>query len=95
MEDISTPSRAATPWIANLATLAVVIAAIGWSSEQRPTAQLAHAPTATPASTQAQSRADNVLVTPTSAAETRSPVMTTSFQADGLQIVSLQTSRLR
>lgn len=95
MEDFSTPSRAATPWIANLATLAVVIAAIGWSSEQRPTAQLAQATAPAPASTQAQPMANTTPMPAVAAPQPRWPAQGTSLPVDGLQVVSLQASKLR
>jgi hypothetical protein len=95
MEDFSTPSRAATPWIANLATLAVVIAAIGWSSEQRPTAQLAQATAPAPASTPAQPMADTKPMPALAAPQPRWPAQATSLPADGMQIVSLQPVKLR
>ena len=95
MENISTPQRAALPWIANLATLAVVVAAIGWSGAQRPdaptTAAAATVPTATATATAAAPApapaADHGAVPRDGAQQGRRPVKTPARPLDGLQVV--------
>ena len=91
MENISTPQRAALPWIANLATLAVVVAAIGWSGAQRPdaptTAAAATVPTATAAAAATAPAADHGAVPRDGAQQGRRPVKTPARPLDGLQVV--------
>jgi hypothetical protein len=99
MENFSTPPRAATPWIANLATLAVVIGAIGWSGVQRPAGpatEVASTPPAVPQALPVSEPAPgnpptHLPVTP----QARWPIQTTSMSVDGLQVVGLQTGRVR
>ena len=91
MENISTPQRAALPWIANLATLAVVVAAIGWSGAQRPdaptTAAAATVPTATATAAAPAPAADHGAVPRDGAQHGRRPVKTPARPLDGLQVV--------
>ena len=91
MENISTPQRAALPWIANLATLAVVVAAIGWSGAQRPdaptTAAAATVPTATATAAAPAPAADHGAVPRDGAQQGRRPVKTPARPLDGLQVV--------
>ena len=91
METISTPQRAALPWIANLATLAVVVAAIGWSGAQRPdaptTAAAATVPTATATAAAPAPAADHGAVPRDGAQQGRRPVKTPARPLDGLQVV--------
>lgn len=92
MENFSTPRHhALVPWVANLATLAVVLAATWWSSAQRPIDLPAEAALATPAP---QLR---VPAQPAPAAEaapgttqTQWPAPTTVLPRDGLQAVGFQ-----
>ena len=95
MENFSTPQRATLPWIANLATLAVVVAAIGWSGGQRPDLPAAAAAAAGPASTQAAPVADQVLAQPPGANQSNWPAKTSSRLTDGLQAVGYSPSQLR
>ena len=79
------------PWIANLATLAVVVAAIGWSGAQRPdaptTAAAATVPTAAAATTATAPAADHGAVPRDGAQQGRRPVKTPAHPLDGLQVV--------
>jgi hypothetical protein len=88
MENFSTPRRATLPWIANLATLAVVVAAIGWSGEQRPdmpTAAAAAAPAATAAQT-APAAGQGIAAQP-GGHQGHWPAKLTPRLIDGLQVV--------
>ena len=84
MENFSTPPRATLPWIANLATLAVVVAAIGWSGEQRPDVSTAAASAALPTATQTAPVGDQGQA---GAQQGQWPVKTLSPTIDGLQAV--------
>lgn len=95
MEDFSTPLRATTPWIANLATLAVVLAAIGWSSEQRPAGSTTDASATMPAVPQALPALDSAAPALPTATPARWPVQTTAVPLEGVQVVGLQSSKLR
>jgi hypothetical protein len=86
MENFSTPQRAALPWIANLATLAVVVAAIGWSGEQRPAVPAA-ALVIAPAAAQTVPVAGNGTNPQTGAQPGRWPDKTAPRPIDGLQAV--------
>ena len=93
MENISTPQRAALPWIANLATLAAVVAAIGWSGAQRPDAPTAAAAATVPTAaatvtvTVTAPAADHGAVPRDGAQQGRRPVKTPARPLDGLQVV--------
>jgi hypothetical protein len=87
MENFSTPQRAALPWIANLATLAVVVAAIGWSGEHRPDAPVAAALVVAPAAAQSTPVAGQETAVQPSAQPGRWPAKTTTRSIDGLQAV--------
>ena len=95
MENFSTPQRATLPWIANLATLVVVVAAIGWSGGQRPHLPTAAVSAAVPASTQAAPVADQVPAPQPGAAQGRWPANTTPRLIDGLQAVAYSPGPLR
>ena len=92
MENFSTPPRAALPWIANLATLAVVVAAIGWSGEQRPAAPTAAAAVVLPTAPQTTPVADQGQA---GAQQGQWPVKTLSPTIDGLQAVGYQPKAIR
>ena len=87
MENFSTPSRATLPWIANLATLAVVVAAIGWSGEQRPDVSTAAASAALPTATQTAPVTAQAQDAQMGAKPGQWPVKVPSPPIDGLQAV--------
>ncbi|MBL8351450.1 MAG: hypothetical protein JNL87_14205 [Burkholderiaceae bacterium] len=95
MENFSTPQRSATPWIANLATLAVVLAAIGWSSEQRPVGSATDAAATMPAAPHALPALDSAAQPLPTATQARWPMQTTAVAVEGVQVVGLQSSKLR
>ena len=95
MENFSTPQRATLPWIANLATLAVVVAAIGWSGGKRPELPTAAVSAAVPASTQTAPVADQVPAQQPGANPSSWPAKTTSRPIDGLQAVGYSPGQLR
>lgn len=94
MENFSTPPRATLPWIANLATLVVVVAAIGWSGGQRPDLPTAAVTAAVPASTQTAPVADQAPAPQPGATQSRWPAKTTSRPIDGLQAVGYLPGQL-
>lgn len=87
MENFSTPQRAILPWVANLATLAVVVAAIGWSGEQRPDVSAAAASAAASATKQSAPLAGLAATPQTDAQQGRWPAKTTLRPINGLQAV--------
>lgn len=87
MENFSTPTRASLPWIANLATLAVVVGAIAWSGVQRPTETAAAAAARAPAAGQAAPVADHGALPRDAAQPGRWPDKITASSVDGLQAV--------
>ena len=87
MENFSTPQRTSLPWIANLATLAVVVAAIGWSGVQRPAEATAAAAVSAPAEVQAAPVADHHPQPREATPPGRWPDKTTARSVDGLQAV--------
>ena len=87
MENFSTPQRAILPWVANLATLAVVVAAIGWSGEQRPDVPAAAASATAPATVQSAPVAELAATPQTDAQQGRWPAKTTLRPINGLQAV--------
>jgi hypothetical protein len=87
MENFSTPQRATLPWIANLATLAVVVAAIGWSGVQRPDEAAAATAVAVPAAAQTAPVVDRGEAPQTGATQGRWPAKTTMRAVEGLQTV--------
>ena len=86
MENFSTPRQATLPWIANLATLTVVIAAIGWSGGQRPDVPTAAA-AAPDAALQTAPSADPGAAIQPGTHQGRRPVKLPSGPIDGLQVV--------
>ena len=93
MENFSTPQRALVPWVTNLATLVVVVSAIGWSSGQRHTASAAQTAAARPTQ-QPVLRAVPVQA-PGNAQPSQAswPAKTTALPADGLQVVGFIPTR--
>lgn len=88
MENFSTPRQATLPWIANLATLAVVVAAIGWSGGQRPDAPPVAAAAAAPTgAAQTAPTADHGAAVNPGAHPGRWPAKTPSHAIDSLQVV--------
>ena len=74
------------PWIANLATLAVVIAAIGWSGGQRPDVPTGAA-AASDAALLTAATANHGAATQPGAPQGRRPVKSPSGSIDSLQVV--------
>jgi hypothetical protein len=87
MENFSTPPRACLPWIANLATLAVVVAAIAWSGVQRPAETAPAAAARAPAAKQAAPVVDHGALPRDATQPGRWPDQTTARSVDGLQAV--------
>jgi hypothetical protein len=90
MENFSTPHAALVPRIANLATVAVVLAATWWSSAQRPVEQPAEAALAVPAtSLQGHSQPAPAAAAPQAPQVNQAswPVQTTVLPHDILQAV--------
>lgn len=75
------------PWIANLATLAVVVGAIAWSGVQRPAETAPGAAARAPAAGQAAPVADQGALPRDAAQPGRWPDKTTARSVDGLQVV--------
>ncbi len=92
MENFSTTRAALLPRAANLATLAVVVAATWWSGAQRP---LAQDPLASQAAQPATRQAADQAATAGTASTARWPVQTTSLPRDGLQPVGFQARATR
>ena len=99
MENFSTPRQPLVPWAANVATLAVMVAATWWSSDQRPAnAVQAEAPVSPSTGSSLQARQPIAAPAPsthTGATPTRWPAQTTSRQGDGIQPVSFGATALR
>jgi hypothetical protein len=101
MESFSTPQHAALPWIANLATVAVVMATIGWSNGQRPAASPSEAALTTPAHQMAvpagMPAAAQTPASPqaTQATQAHWPAQTTAVAVDGLQAVGFNANNRR
>jgi len=98
MENFSTPQRALVPWAANLATLVVVVSAIGWSNGQRHTGPAAETAANTPTQ-QPGLQAVPVQAVPVQApgnaqpSQAGWPAKTTALPADGLQVVGFTANR--
>lgn len=102
MEKISTPRAALLPRAANLATLAVVVAATWWSGAQRPVGQAMLATADTPPATttaDASVQRQPAMLTATAAATSTGAAIAattwpaqaaTSIAREGLQAVSYQ-----
>jgi len=91
MENISTPRAALLPRAANLATLAVVVAATWWSGAQRPAGQSVLAATgaaATMAATGPSAQRQLPVLTSTAADPLASAA---TIAREGLQTVGYQT----
>lgn len=98
MEKISTTRVALLPRVANLATLAVVVAATWWSGAQRPTDHPALAATESTASSQAALpplKTAELSTTSGTPAAAHWPVQATTLSRDSLQVVGFQTRTQR
>lgn len=91
MENFSTPPRAVLPWLANLATLAVVALAIGWSSGQRPDPDAATLSMKAPAAPQAAPVSDRS----PDAVPGRWPAQSVATPIDGMQTIGFVPGKLR
>jgi len=96
MENFSTHRVALLPRAANLATLAVVVAATWWSGAQRPADGAALGTlAATSAETAATTAARQPANPATADGASHWPVQTTSLPRDGLQAVGYQARATR
>ena len=103
MENFSTPRRPLVPWVANVATLAVMVAATWWSSDQRPTNVVQSAAPVSPSPVprlQARQPATGTApgvnaATYVGTAQTLWPAQTTSLQGDSLKPVGFGAKVLR
>ena len=93
MENFSTPRQAHLPWIANLVTLAVVLAAIGWSGEQRPASPAPTSSATVPAVAQTAPSGHSP-ATQAGSMQDRWPAETTTRPIDGLQAVGYSPRQL-
>lgn len=94
MENFSTPQHAMLPRLANLLTVAVVLAATWWSSAQRPEGPATEASIATPPAGHLVPAQQSPNTTPTPAATQATwPAQTTWLPADSLQAVGYQPAR--
>ena len=88
MEIISTPHVALLPRVANLLTLAVVVAATWWSGTQRPPIQPAMAVAGSPTAVAAPQPKTNETTVGTGTSHTANwPAEASLLPRDGLQIV--------
>ena len=94
MENFSTPQRALLPWIANLATLAVVVGAIGWSGEHRPDAPTTAVSVVAPASVQTAPAANQAPAQQPDTNPGRWPAKTTPHPINSLQAVGYSPGQL-
>jgi hypothetical protein len=96
MENFSTTHPTLVPRLANLATLAVVVAATWWSSEQRPVDVPAEAALSTPAPQLVVPTQQAPAVLPSAGAtQAHWPSTSTSLPRDGLQAVGYQPATRR
>jgi hypothetical protein len=95
MEDFSTSPRAFVPWVANLATLAVVVAAIGWSGEQRPASISVEASKAAPQGSAVVPVSGTAPAPQPGAAPAHWPAKTSALSTDGLHAVGYSPAKLR
>lgn len=98
MENFSTPPRAVVPWVANLATLVVLVTAAWWSNANRPAAVAGESALAAPAAapgalTPATAAPADASGTAPPAGERAWPRQTTATAREGLQTVSFGPSR--
>lgn len=85
------------PWAANLATLAVVVATIGWSSEQRPGPASVEAAAVRPSGQAAPvvPVSDQAPAPQSGVSQAHWPVKTSALAADGLKTVGYTPAQLR
>ncbi len=96
MEKISTSRVALLPRAANLATLAVVVAATWWSGAQRPLEQPVMAATQTTAAASvAQPLRQASELSTASTTQASWPVQATTLSRDSMQAVGFQTRTQR
>jgi len=94
MENFSTPHRALVPWVANVATVAVLLTATWWSNMHRPAPVSAEAAVTAP-TTLPQAPVVQPTAAPAQTSNNQAgwPVQTTSVPRDGLQAVGYNTAR--
>jgi hypothetical protein len=95
MENFPTPQRQMLPWVANVATLAVMVAATWWSSDQRPDDPVQAATVAMPSPVAMPPVHQPVVAPAPAATQAIWPAQTTSLQGDGLKPVSYGSTVLR
>ncbi len=94
MENFSTPRQPLLPWVANVATLAVMVAATWWSSGQRPASavQVSAGVSASPARQALAAPAPSIHAGTPPAPW---PAQTTSLQGDAIKPVGFGATVLR
>jgi len=95
MENFPTPSRPLLPWVANVATLAVMVAATWWSSDQRPASRVQEAVAVQPAPVAVAPAHQPPTANSQGLTQALWPAQTTSLQGDSLRPVSFGTTVLR
>jgi len=97
MENFSTTHRSLVPWVANIATVAVVLSATWWSNTQRPTTAAGEAALHAPATAPTGAPSTQPTAAPAQgnspANPANWPLQTTSVTRDGLQAVSFTAAR--
>jgi hypothetical protein len=95
MENFPTPQRQMLPWVANIATLAVMVAATWWSSDQRPANPVQAATAVSPSPLSLPAVHQPVVAPAPGATQALWPAQTTSLQGEGLKPVSYGSTVLR
>lgn len=103
MESFSTSPRALVPWVANLATLVVVVSAAWWSGANRPAPEPAESARLVPAALPADAPQTGALPTATTprpggkapgvADAPAWPLQTTTATVEGMQTVVFSPAR--
>ena len=95
MENFPTPRRQLLPWAANVATLAVMVAATWWSSDQRPANPVREAAVVSPPEEASQPARQPVVAPAAGATQAVWPAQTTLLQVESLKPVSFSALVLR